>query len=609
MSNLPKTWYTVDFETYYSNEYTLRKLTNTAYIRDERFKIHGVGIKKNSWKQARWYSADRAEIALHAIDWSSVGLLAHHTHFDGFILSHHYGIKPAYYLDTLSMARPLHGGEIKNDLNSLAKYYGLGNKLPNILETLKGILNPTIEQLRKLGEYCKVDVELCEALFLCMLPQYPDHELDLIHHTISLFTNPIAIVDKKIAKAEHTKEIQRRESLIASLPYTAKEIKSRNQFPSILREAGVEPPTKISPRTGKETWAFAKTDSKWIALREHPDETVRTLVEARNLLSSNINETRALRLLEHSTPSLPIYLNYGKAHTLRWTGRDKMNPQNFPRESLLRNAILAPRGHRFVIVDSSQIEARVNAWLAGEVSLIEAFRENRDIYSEFAGEKIYKRTITKRNKTERFIGKVCILGLGYQMGASKFKHTLNVGAMGPPIFLDDEMMYEDIVATYRQTYPYIRQQWFTMGRLLDFIRTCSNDQWEEYGPLQFEKGKILLPNDMYLRYPRLRIKKAETEKEWDQTIYNENSKIYGGLLTENIVQALARIIVAEQILKVAWKYRVVLMVHDEVILCVPTRQAKRALEETLAAFKTPPIWAPNLPVTGEGGITTYYQKL
>lgn len=601
---------TVDFETYYDTEYSLRKLTNTAYVRDERFKVQGVGIKKDTWNKPRWFLPVAAKRALASIDWGNTGLLCHHTHFDGFILSHHYNIIPAYYLDTLSMARPLHGGQIRNNLDTLARYYGRGNKLPDILSQTKGVRNLPPQLAAKLGKYCCVDVKITEQIFYDMVQFYPDKELDLIHHTVAMFCNPTCIINKKIAQTEHQNEINIKEKLLESIaPITATQLRSRKQFPELLANLGVKAPTKISPTTGKETFAFAKTDQAWLDMQKHHDPEVRKLCEAKTIVSSSIDETRARRLLEHGEPTLPIYLNYGKAHTFRWTGGDKMNPQNFRRESKLRNAICAPPGHRFVIVDSAQIEARVNAWLSNQDDLLEAFRKGIDIYSAFAADEIYRIPRSKITKDQRFVGKVCILALGFNMGWKKFKYTLNIGSMGPPVFLEDDHEYQRVVRTYRDRFRAITQQWKTMENKILFMRTCRADEYEQYGPLEFERGRVLLPNQMRLLYPGLHRIQDPDVPERGQTIYNKTHKIYGGLLTENVVQALARIVVADQILEVAWKYKPVMLIHDEVVLCVPTKQAKKALKETLKAFHKPPEWALDLPVAGEGAITTYYQKL
>ena len=604
-----KTILTLDFETYYDTHYTLKKLSTTEYIRHELFKVHGVGLKFDYWRRPQWITGKAIDKFFSSLDWENISLLCHHTHFDGLILTHHYNHKPAYYLDTLSMARPLHGGAIGNSLDEVATYYEVGNKIPNVLEETKNIRNLPAELLTRLGKYCIEDVRLTEEIFSIMSSNYPQPELDLIHHTVKAYTEPVIIVDKNLATQEYVNEVNERVAIIDKVkPLTLKDLRSRNKFAAALQAAGVDPPTKISPRTGEYTYAFAQTDWAFQLLHQHKDEVVRDLVIARANVSSSIGETRAARLLSHADPALPIYLNYGKAHTLRWTGGDKMNPQNFRRESKLRNAMTAPPGHVFVIVDSAQIEARVNAWLAGEEQILEAFREGRDLYAEFAAEEIYKIPIKEVTKAQRFLGKVSILGLGFQMGVDKFQYTLEMGLLGPPVSLDQKM-YGIIVRAYRYKFWKIRDQWYALQNLLSAM---AQGQTRTYKCLTFNKDKIHMPSGMFLRYPNLKenFRYAKGgEKYNDGFEYNNGLNIYGGLLTENLVQALARNIVADQILMVAHKYRIVLMVHDEVILCVPNEQAEKALGETLLAFRTAPDWCSDLPVAGEGGITNFYKKM
>ena len=297
-----------------------------------------------------------------------------------------------------------------------------------------------------------------------------------------------------------------------------------------------------------------------------------------------------------------------------------MNPQNFGRESLLRRAILAPPGHKLVIVDSAQIEARMNAWLAGEEELLEAFRSGRDFYKEFASQSIFGCPIEEIDKTRRFVAKTAVLGLGFQMGGPKFQYTLESGKQGMVVVLPEEM-YAQTVFAYRNRFPAIKQQWYTLQDILTVM--FEGRETVEYGPLTFEKGRVRLPNGMYLRYPNLKpgsvqrtgggngngmFRDRSSRTVYTDWTYNEKTKIYGGLLTENVVQSLARCVVAEQILSIADRYRVVLMVHDEVVLCVPEDQAEQALKDTLAAFHTPRPWCPDLPVAGEGKISDYYAK-
>ncbi len=156
---------TLDFETYFDDEYTLKKMTTEAYIRDPRFEVHGVGVRwgngKPEWIEQNELGDQGLKIALERS-----AVLCHHAQFDGLILSHHYGIKPAFWLDTLSMARLLIGNHMSVSLGSLAKHYGLAEK--NVpYDDFKGKhwneLDPTVQ--RSLADGCLHDVELTWQIF------------------------------------------------------------------------------------------------------------------------------------------------------------------------------------------------------------------------------------------------------------------------------------------------------------------------------------------------------------------------------------------------------------------------------------------------------------
>ena len=613
---IPKNTLGIDFETYYDKEYTLRKMSTTEYIRDEQFKAHGVALQTSRQKKAKWYTGTRMHDALARIDWANTAIIAHNTNFDGLILSHHFGHVPAYYYCTLSMARPLHGNAIRNDLDTVSRYYGGRGKIQDVLGATKGVRDLSRELLQQLGHYCKQDVEEMWRIFRLMLKHYPLDELDLIHHTINCYANPILQVNIPRAQEEHKREIARKRRLFRKVGISRDILRKREDFAELLRDAGVEPPTKLSPRTGMPTYAFAQADLSFQALEQHSDERIRDLVRARAAASSNIGETRSARLVSHALPALPIFLNYGGAHTLRWSGGDKNNPQNYPRDGKLRACIIAPPKHKLVVIDSAQIEARVNAWLAGQYDLLELFRaydagdKDADPYKNFAGNEVYRIPTSQVSKTQRFLGKVCILGLGYQMGGPKFQYTVAAGIMGPKQSIELSRAKECVNA-YRAKFPHIRDQWEKFQNLLPILWQGKNVV--EYGPLTFEKGRIWLPNEMYLRYPNLRphteVVEGErgeyTRKAWR---YNEDSKIYGGLLVENVVQCLARIIVGEQLLKIAEQYRIVNIVHDEGIFCVKERSADKCLRIAEKVFAQPPAWCSDLPVAGEGVISTEYVK-
>lgn len=608
--NIPELVVGIDFETYFDKDYTLKKMSTTEYIRHELFKVQCFAVRTNREEEATWYPGSDVERVLGQYDWSNTAVLAHHAHFDGLILSHHYQILPVYFYDTLSMARPLHGGKIRNDLDTLSRYYGGRGKIQDVLGETLGIRTWDESLLEKAGAYCAQDVDEMWRIFREMLKQYPEDELNLISHTVMCYTDPVIQVNKEKCKKEHANELARKAELYERIGLDAKWIRSREYFAQLLRYAGVEPPTKVSPSTGRPTYAFAQADLDFQALLVHPNARVRDLAAARAAASSNLSTTRAARLLLHADPALPVYLAYGRAHTLRWGGGDKCNPQNLPRDGRLRACLEAPPGHVFVVIDSAQIEARINAWLSGQHDLLDQFRaydggdKSQDPYKRFAGESIYSKPVEEVEDDERFLGKVAILGLGYQMGAPKFQYTLAAGLMGPSINIDLEEAYR-VVDAYRARYPWISAQWRQFGDLIHTLWGGGTPM--AYGPLVFEKQKVWLPNEMYLRYPGVHRRYNEDSgyMEWR---YNGNEKLYGGLLTENLVQALARIVVAWQLQQLAERWRIVLMVHDEGVFSVPAELAEECLREAEEIFKVPPPWCPDLPCSGEGIITQEYRK-
>lgn len=294
-------------------------------------------------------------------------------------------------------------------------------------------------------------------------------------------------------------------------------------------------------------------------------------------------------------------------NTGRWGGNNKMNMQNLTKGGELRLSILADKGHQLAVADSSQIEAKVNGWLWDQHDLLDAFRLKRDVYSEFATE-IYGRKITKEDKNDRHVGKVCVLGLGYQMGAPKLQMTLARGALGGPKIALPLNQCKHIVNTYRRKYYAIKQGW---DRCTTWIEHMANPDGEpiQYKCLEIGFEYIRLPNGMCLKYPDLR--KARGEKDWDEWTYQSGDmrkKIYGGLLCENLVQALARIIVAEQMLMIDVKYPVVMTTHDECVTHPKTKDAAKCYAFMEKCMTTPLWWCPEIPLAAEGGWAANYSK-
>ena len=619
---------TIDFETYYDKDFSLSKMTTEQYVRSSLFEIIGVGIKVNDYP-TDWYSGDNPGKFLKSLDYSKRAILCHNTAFDGAILSWHFGIKPRLWLDTLGMARPLHNVTVGGSLAKLAAYYGLGKKGDEVVAALgKRKADFTEADLAQYGEYCKNDVNMTKQLFDKLKVGFPSSELLVIDQTLRMYTDPVIELDVPLLE-KHLEEVRtRKRTLIQDLGQgmggaqaVQDMLMSNDKFAEYLKRLGVEPPTKTSLKTGKESWAFAKTDKGMTDMLEHPDERVQAAVSARLGVKSTLEETRTENLISVAgRGKLPIMLNYYGAHTGRFSGGDKLNLQNLPSRgnTTIRRALKAPPGQMLISCDSSQIEARTVAWVAGQEDLLIAFRDKRDVYSEFATE-VYGRAITKADKVERFVGKTCVLGLGYGMGAEKFRRTLEIGQGGINVVIDINEA-ERIVRLYRQKNWKIVQFWQKCGNALkDMLYGGENALHPQ---VRYDKRGIRMPNGFYVQYPALRetangfmyISDARTyQKALKERVLTGSppddiawTRIYGGKVTENIVQALAALVIREQMAAAGQHFKVAFQVHDEIIVAVPEDNALADQAKLEALMSVAPKWAPDLPVACESGMAANY---
>ena len=619
---------TIDFETYYDKDYSLSKITTEQYVRSSQFEIIGVGIKVNNYP-TDWYSGDNPGKFLKSLDYRKRAILCHNTAFDGAILSWHFGINPRLWLDTLSMARPLHNIMVGGSLAKLVAYYGLGTKGDDALAAIgKHKADFTEADLAQYGKYCINDVDLTKALFDRMKVGFPSGELLVIDQTLRMYTNPVIELDVPLLE-KHLEEVKtRKRTLMADIGHSIggaaavqEMLMSNDKFAAYLQQLGAEPPTKTSAKTGKEAWAFAKTDKGMTDMLEHPDERVQAAVSARLGVKSTLEESRTEALIGVAgRGTLPIMLNYYGAHTGRFSGGDKLNLQNLPSRgnTTIRRALKAPEGQMLISCDSSQIEARTVAWVAGQEDLLVAFRDKRDVYSEFASD-VYGRTITKADKVERFVGKTCVLGLGYGMGAEKFRRTLEIGQGGINVIIDINEATR-IVKLYRQKNWKIVQFWQKCGNALkDMLYGGSN---ELHPRIRYDKYGIIMPNGFRIQYPALRETAGGFMYIADARTYQKALKdrvltgappddiswtrIYGGKVTENLVQGLAAIVIREQMAAAGIHFKVCFQVHDEIIIVVDKDVAQAAQVKLEALMSVAPKWAPDLPVACESGMAANY---
>ena len=611
---------TLDFETYYSKDYSLSKLTTEEYVRDSRFEVIGVAVKKSSFAKgknyhhldaAQWHTGSKKQIAkfLSQFDWSNSVAVAHNAMFDMAILNWHFGIKPKKIADTLSMSRALHAIEVSHGLAALSEYYALGKKGTEVHDAIgKKRLDFTPEEIEAYGGYCVQDVELTFKLFQEFLNRgFSVTELNLIDLTIRMFSEPALELDTEVLTGHLEDVLATKAELMDKVSHEKTKLTSNPQFAELLQEYGVKPPVKISLTTGKETFAFAKSDEGFKALQDLENPSVQALVAARLGVRSTIEEKRTERFISiGKRGKLPIPLRYYAAHTGRWGGDDKINMQNLPRGSALKKAMCAPEGYKFVDCDLSQIEARTLAWLAEEEELVQAFDRGDDVYKIMASA-IYDKPEEDISKEERFVGKTTILGAGYGMGAVKFRNQLKTFG----VELEQEEC-DRIISVYRTTYKNIPKLWRSAGKSLKQIM---NDKCTKFGrpdviTVEGDKG-ILLPNGLHVKYPNLR---TVTDELGDtETLYDTrrgkaivSTRIYGGKVIENVCQALARIVIGEQLLRVAKRYKVVMTVHDAIGCIVPEKEVEQGLKYVEDCMKTRPVWASDLPLDCEGGYGDSY---
>ena len=609
----------VDFETYYDSEYSLTHLTVPEYVLDPRFEVIGVSIGLPGQKP-KWYSGNHVYIrkVLSTIPWERVRMIAHNAMFDGSIIEWIFDLHPAKYLCTMMGSRPYVAPYIGSmSLAKVAAHLDIGVKGDAVHEA-RGLhrldFNPY--QLAAYGRYCCDDSTLSRKIAEKLLDWMPQVEQDLLDLTIKKFTRPRLCLDETVIKTRQADLATKFDFISAKAGLIGADLatlRSRPKFAAKLRSFGVEPGMKKSKRTGKQTFAFGKDDTAMAELLIHSDERIRTLAEAKIFTSSTMEGKRLERfkllydLDVGGRHLLPVPLLYYGAHTGRLSGYDKINLQNLTRVKRdkatgdirgghLRFALRAPEGYSIVAADLSNIEVRITAALANCTHLVDAFAQGRDIYCEFAT-KIYGRLITKADEIERFVGKTCILGLGYGMGWERFGLAMQTAR----IKMSDEML-RHIVYLYRDTYPAIPELWSTLEGLAHKI--IDSKCLGTWGPLQLLHERFVLPNGMPLIYPNIRIDRAERRLVFD--LFRGKARapspmgIWGGTFTENVVQALAKIIISTAEVRLARvNLPAVLQVHDELVYCVPTYAVPVVTKAIRIALCAPVPWLPSLPVACE----------
>lgn len=558
---------TLDFETYYADDYTLSKMTTEAYIRDDRFEAIMVGVKVNN-EPTKIYIGEQIALGLQATELHKHAVCAHHSHFDGLILSHHYGIKPKIWIDTIPMARA-HVGSVAArgmSLAALAEYYGLPPKGHEV-ETAKNkhLSDFTPAELAAYGKYCANDVDDTKGFADRLLPHFSVTELRLIDITTRLFTEPLLEFDVPLLQEYKDQVVANKAFLLMRSGLVREDLTSNPKFAAVLEQHGIVPGMKPSPTaknpdgTPKQTFAFAKTDPFMKQLLESDNETIASLAECRLGVKTSIAETRAQRYIDMGgRGAVCIYLQYwGAEQTGRHSARDKTNFLNLGRNKELRDyhttygasvitpngrgviakvskdgtrilttageakvkachqiglrdSLRSPLGYSIVVGDSANIEARMLVYLANQTDVLDKYRNNEDLYCAF-GSDLFGRPITKADVLERQISKIAVLGLGFGMGAVKFVDTVRAwdfGAMAEQMkpLLADKALLAGAVYLFRDKYDMVKAWWkYCNEVVLPALAAHDCVYCDPQGLFSTtNRGTILLPSGRELRYPNLR---------------------------------------------------------------------------------------------------------
>jgi len=459
----------------------------------------------------------------------------------------------------------------------------------------------TEAEMAALAEYCLADVNATQALYNRLIEGYPESELELINLVIEMGVRAklelnktmleLAMEEAKTERAEHIKAAGINEKILAS----------NQQFAKHLVAIGATPPTKISITTGRETTAFSKADVEYVRFQDtHPE--LRTLFKAREAVKSTLPITRTQAFINiANSGNLVVPLNYGSTITGRLSGGSGINLQNMPRGSALRKSITAPDGWVLVVGDLGQIEARVMAVLAGETSMIEVFDAGLDLYTEYA-KVLYETDTVEKNM--RKISKLCSLALQYQMGYSKFRANLEKGFLGAePLVLSEEEA-SHLVEVYRTSHPAIVDYWRQCQSKISLMTQLGPGDEEVWYPFRVRFQEIVLPNELSLNYDGLHVgEDGATYVNGDDVDY-----LYGGKLTNNLVQATSRIVMTDAWRLIAKKYDVVMSVHDELVILAREEEAETAMKDLEAALTKQPSFLPPIKLTADCGYAKNYSK-
>jgi DNA polymerase len=653
-ADYPEDTLVLDFETYYDQEYSLEGMSIIEYVTDPRFEFTGLGIKTGTGDSV-FIPGPRVPWAIKRLQkrfgkaFHNGTVVVKNSKFDILILAQKFGTYPPYVIDVEDLSR-YYDSRMSQKLKDLAKLF----KLPAKGDTsqFKGQHCADIDWA-SMKEYCLNDVDLEYRLLEILLPMInnPKIEFQLMQHTLNLYLKPTFDLNMKMAgDIGMDMGLELHDDLAQVgwvLEYATKKkktvediLRAKSIFPKILADVlpeGEEVPMKQGKK--KMIPALAREDVGFQLLLAHSNEKVRNLCKAKAACTSwPLHQAKVQNLIMQTRcfgDGVHIPIKYYGAHTGRWSGTQKWNPLNLggkgrgraihPLIGKVRHTLRAPEGHKLIIADSAQIEARELAWISGQDDLVKGFADGQDIYSTFAtrlfGCEVRKPTDgdtpeeAKILTIRRGFGKDAILGCGYGMGANTFFDRCRQNESLRPLFDSGEYDWNFInklIKTYRTTYAEIPKFWRTVEKCFRFVTKYPREVMLYHNPFTYD---VLLRfwregHDTIIQLPsgrRLFYRYATVDSR--NQIKDIHSPLWGGSITENIIQSICRDLLAGWLLKCErYGIPVILHTYDELVGCVPKHRADKALEQMTQIMNTGPDWAAGLPLDTEGEISPCFKK-
>lgn len=613
----------LDFESYWSSTWDIKKAGGPIrYVMNKKTEIQSCAVKIGKGETVVYFG-DEIKEAFDDIDWSDAMAIGHNmSGFDSMILAWRYGVNPKAWGCTMAMARPVYAKTVGVSLRKVAEALDVGVKLSLEATNTKGkyLADFSPEEIEGMREYNKVDTDLCALIFEKLYPLIGNKELKTIDATIRMLTEPKFVVDKElltdtlvavdIEKMEVLNNIADNFEIFGEdrTDQVKKLLASAPKFSKILTDLGIPVPMKVSPRTGKECPALAKTDQGMLDLLDHEDEQVQALASARMDVKSTILQTRMQSFLNNSIGGrLPMPLHYAGADTTgRWSGF-LFNPQNLPRinpskpkhSDALRKSLGVPKGKIVIVADQSGIELRVNHYLWKVESSMDLYAQDAlaDLYKAFAAE-MYNIPMEEVDKSKRQLAKIAQLGLGYGAGAKTFERIAKM--MGGIELTPEEA--KEVVDKWRKAYKNIVQGWKKFDVCIPYMESGDYQPIDPWGFCTTEKHSVRLPSGRLIRYPHLRQIDSEGRKQYYYGEGRHKSSLYAGKGVENLVQAISRDIINDNMLefKKVTGINPSLLVHDEIVCVVDEKNADDILATLQGIMRTSPSWWPDLVLWSEG---------